>query len=90
MANPIQTKIAAGARILDVRTLEEFAEEHYPNAINIPVSELQSRLGELGPTSTPLVVYCLSGARSAMATRLLKGAGYADVLNAGGLSDMPG
>jgi len=36
------------------------------------------------------VLYCASGARSAMAARILKSMGFADVTNAGGLSDMPG
>jgi len=36
------------------------------------------------------VLYCASGARSAMGARILKSLGYADVTNAGGLSDMPG
>ncbi len=89
MANPIQSKIAAGARIIDVRTPEEFEEEHFPNAINIPVGELQGRLSEVGEPSTPVVLYCLSGSRSAYAARLLKSAGFTDVLNAGGIADMP-
>ena len=36
-----------------------------------------------------MVLYCASGARSGMAARVLKQAGYADVVNAGGLGDMP-
>jgi len=35
------------------------------------------------------VLYCASGGRSSMAARLLKQAGYAEVVNAGGLGDMP-
>jgi len=35
------------------------------------------------------VLYCASGARSGLAARQLKHAGFGDVLNAGGLSDMP-
>jgi rhodanese-related sulfurtransferase len=37
-----------------------------------------------------VVLYCASGGRSAMAARFLKQNGYADVVNAGGLGDMPG
>ncbi len=83
-------KLKAGARVVDVRSSDEFAEEHYPKAINIPVDQIQSRLGEFGPLNTSIVFYCASGARSAFAARILKSAGYTDVLNAGGLSDMPG
>jgi phage shock protein E len=83
-------KIKAGAKIVDVRTPDEFEEEHYPNAVNIPVDQVQRRLGEFGDKNRPIVVYCLSGSRSAFAARLLKMAGYKEVINAGGLSDMPG
>jgi phage shock protein E len=86
----LETKIKAGARIIDVRTAEEFNEEHYPNALNIPVDQIRQRLTEVGEKNAPIVVYCASGSRSAFAARLLKSAGYTDVINAGGLEDMPG
>lgn len=86
----LQEKINAGAKIVDVRTAEEFSEEHYPNAINIPVDQLLARIDEFGEKSTPLVLYCASGSRSAYATKILKTSGYTDVVNAGGLYDMPG
>jgi phage shock protein E len=86
----LETKIKAGAKIIDVRTAEEFNEEHYPNALNIPVDQIRQRLTEFGEKNTPIVVYCASGSRSAFAARMLKSAGYTDVINAGGLEDMPG
>lgn len=89
MADPILEMIKAGAKIVDVRSLEEFEDEHYPKAINIPVNELQKRMAELGAPTTPLVLYCASGSRSAFAARLLSMAGYKNVVNAGGLYDMP-
>ncbi len=82
-------KLKSGAKIVDVRTSEEFGEEHYPNAINIPVEQMQFRIEEFGEKSKPIIVYCASGARSAYAARMLKSAGYTDVINAGGLYDMP-
>lgn len=85
----LHEKIKAGARIIDVRTAEEFEEEHYPNAVNIPVDQVQTRLKEFGEKSTPIVVYCASGARSAYAAKVLKSAGFSNVTNAGGLDDMP-
>ena len=74
---------------MDVRSREEFEDEHYPNAINIPVNEIQKRIAELGDTGSALVLYCASGSRSAFAARLLSMAGYKKVVNAGGLYDMP-
>ncbi len=88
MANLVQEKIKSGAFILDVRTLEEYDEEHYPDSVCIPVNELPSRLTEI-PKDRSIIVYCASGARSAYAARILKASGYADVLNAGGLYDLP-
>ena len=87
--NIVKEKIQAGARVVDVRTEDEFADEAYPGAVNIPVGALQARLKELEPKEKPIVVYCASGARSAMAAQILKAAGWKDVVNAGGLSDMP-
>jgi phage shock protein E len=83
-------KLKAGATIVDVRSTEEFEEEHYPNAINIPVEQMQFRIDEFGEKGKSIVVYCASGARSAYAARILKSVGYSDVMNAGGLYDMPG
>jgi phage shock protein E len=88
-SDPVLEKIKAGASIIDVRTKDEFEDGHYPAARNIPVNELASRAAELGPKEGPVVLYCASGARSAMGAKILKAAGFADVLNAGGLEDMP-
>ena len=85
----LDTKIKAGAKIIDVRTTEEFTEDHYPSALNIPVDQLRQRLTEIGGKNTSIVLDCASGARSAVAARLLKSAGYTDVVKAGGLDDMP-
>ena len=82
-------KIKAGAKVVDVRTRDEFEEEHYPEAVNISVDQVQARLAEFGDKNAPVVVYCASGSRSAFAARILRMAGYKDVINAGGLSDMP-
>ncbi len=88
-ASIVRDKIKAGAKIIDVRTAGEFADGAYPMALNIPLGELPGKLEELGPKDKPIVLYCASGARSAQAARLLKQAGFADVVNAGGLADMP-
>lgn len=80
----VAAKIAAGATVLDVRSEAEFQGGAYRGAINIPLQQLSARLTRV-PRDRPVVVYCASGARSAMAVRLLKKAGYADVSNAGGL-----
>lgn len=83
-------KIKNGALVLDVRSVDEYEDDHYPDALNIPLDQLQGRMAELGNKDRAIVVYCLSGARSAYAARILKASGFADVLNAGGIDDMPG
>jgi phage shock protein E len=85
----VKDMIKAGAKIIDVRSPGEFADEAYPGAVNIPLAILPAKLDELGPKDRPIILYCASGARSAQAARLLKQAGYTDAVNAGGLDDMP-
>ena len=87
--NIIKDKIKAGALIVDVRTPDEFEDEAYPGAVNIPVGSLPNRMKELEPKTKSIVLYCASGARSAMAAQMLKASGWTDVVNAGGLYDMP-
>lgn len=73
---------------VDVRTPEEFAGEHVPGAINIPLDQVQKRLEEFKEMPKPIVAYCRSGARSGMATSILKQAGIPEVINGGALTDV--
>jgi ArsR family transcriptional regulator len=45
------------ATVLDVRPEDEFADGHLPNALNIPLSQLERRLAEL-PADREIVAYC--------------------------------
>jgi len=87
-SNVLLEKIKAGAKVVDVRSPDEFRDGGYPGAVNIPVQDLGRRMAEI-PKGQAVVLYCASGARSGMAARMLKQAGYAEVFNAGGLGDMP-
>ncbi len=71
--------------ILDVRTAGEYRGGHIPGSINIPVDEISSVSGKYADKSTPLYIYCLSGARSAGAARMLKNMGYEKVVDMGGI-----
>jgi rhodanese-related sulfurtransferase len=75
--------VAAGARLLDVRSPEEYAGGHLPGAVNIPVQQLDHRLAEVGPRDGELIVYCRSGHRSARATEILRQNGFTKVHNLG-------
>jgi len=79
---------AAAAIIIDVRTPEEFAAGHLQGAVNYNVEDgtLDRVLQSLDPSANYLV-YCRSGRRSALATSLLNGAGFARVTDLGALDD---
>lgn len=67
--------VAGGATLLDVRTPGEFASGHPTAAVNVPVDEVASRLGEID-RAHPVVVYCAAGVRSARAAEILRAQGY--------------
>ena len=75
--------VAAGARLLDVRSPEEYAGGHLPDAINVPVQELDRRLAEVGPRDGALILYCRSGHRSGRAAEILRRNGFTKVHNLG-------
>lgn len=71
--------------LLDVRTAGEFAGGKIKGAINIPLDQLSSRIGELEKyRDKPILVNCLSGARSRSACSLLIRSGFSDVTNLSG------
>lgn len=73
------------ATIVDVRDAAEFATGHLPNARNIPLADLDSRIGELDKLkSKSVVVVCQSGARASAAAGKLAKAGFTDVVNLDG------
>ncbi len=78
--------VAKGAKLLDVRTPGEFASGHIDGAVNIPVQDLNTRLGELDKAQAT-IVYCASGARSSSAMRTMKAAGFAQVYDLGAKSN---
>jgi phage shock protein E len=76
-----------GAQVIDVRTPEEFRRDHLPGAVNVPLHELEERIGKVAPDKNqPLLLHCLSGGRSGIAARKLRQLGYQQVFNLGGYS----
>ena len=57
--------------LIDVRGPDEYAEAHYPGALNIPVNQLEARISE-APTGEPVLLYCARGARAQRAYKILK------------------
>ena len=73
------------ATIVDVRDAKEFAEGHLPEAKNIPLADLDKRIGELDKfKSKSVVVVCKTGARASAAAAKLAKAGFTDVVNLDG------
>jgi len=64
-----------GAFLLDVRQPVELVVESVPGAVNIPLPELRSRLGEL-PKDREIAVICRSAQRAYYATRILLQNGF--------------
>ena len=72
--------IAAGYTVLDVREPDEYQEGAIEGAIHIPRGHLESQIeNRITDKSTPVVVYCAGGVRSAFAARTMQELGYESV-----------
>ncbi len=84
----LSARLDAGEEIylLDVRNPDEL-EEHgmIAGAVNIPMGELEARLGEI-PLDKTIVTYCMRGGRASRAAELLHGAGYEKPIEYGGIT----
>lgn len=76
--------------VLDVRESAEYAFNHIPNAISIPLGELDERVSELNQHDEIYVV-CRTGSRSDLASQKLAEKGFTKVYNVvPGMSDWLG
>ena len=76
--------------LIDVRTPAEYREGHIPGVANIPLDELEKRLGEI-PKDKKVVLICRTGNRSAHGTKFLRSKGFDNVFNStGGMSTWKG
>jgi len=78
--------VDTGALLLDVRTPAEFEAGHLPGAINLPLPKLTANPAAVGDPQRPVVVYCASGTRSAVASTVLRRVGFAQVADLGSMS----
>lgn len=75
--------------LIDVRSAEEFAEGALPGAIRIGHEDIAAQIASVAPDKDrPLVLYCRSGRRSALAQQSLEEMGYRQVINAGAYDDL--
>ncbi|WP_121614296.1 sulfurtransferase TusA family protein [Mesobacillus foraminis] len=76
----LENKLNDSIIVLDVREEAEYAFSHIPNAINIPMGELDTRLNELNKEDDIFVV-CRTGSRSDLAAQKLAQNGFSKVTN---------
>jgi rhodanese-related sulfurtransferase len=79
-----------GALLLDVRSKEEFDQEHIPGSKNLPLPQLDKISTFIDNENIPVFVYCHSGVRSRQASVLLSYMGYTNVNDIGGIADYTG
>ena len=70
--------------IIDVRRFSEYKQRKIPKAINIPVEELEWEIEDLKENiDRPILVYCKSGNKSAVACEMLVEEGFNNLYNLG-------
>ena len=84
-----KSKVEDGAILIDVRTLDEYNNNHIDKAVLLPVDEISlesiSKITE--DKKTDLIVYCASGNRSARAVEILNKLGYTNVYDLGSINN---
>jgi len=70
--------------VVDVRTPREFEKGHVPDAVNVPLADLPTRLPAVDADlaalkSEPVFIHCNAEARAAKGARTLRDAGFTDV-----------
>ena len=75
---------------LDVRSKQEYKENHINYSINIPLYQLEQNVESiLKDKSKIIIVYCQSGKRSKKAVKILKNLSYSNIYNLkGGIEEI--
>ncbi len=77
--------------ILDVRTEEEYMDEHIAGAVNLPNETIGKEPPALLPDKDQVIlVYCRSGNRSKQAAKKLAALGYTNIKEFGGINTWTG
>ncbi|WP_108126454.1 rhodanese-like domain-containing protein [Saccharospirillum mangrovi] len=65
------------AKVVDLRTKDEFRKGHLPGAINIPSRDFANRMSELSAyKETPIILVCKTGTSAGASGALLNKAGF--------------
>lgn len=84
----VQSDVSSGAKFYDVRTPEEYTAGHFASAENLPLGDIQAGTLPDVPKDTKIYLQCQSGNRSGQATKILEDAGYTNVTDLGGITDV--
>ena len=77
-------QLAAGAKLVDVRTVEEYQAKHLTNAVNIPVDTIKTGITNCTLNKgQAILLHCRTGRRSGIAENELRSIGYTNVFNIG-------
>jgi hydroxyacylglutathione hydrolase len=72
--------------VIDIRTPGEWGAGHLGGSVNVPLSQLRERIGEV-PRDRRIAVHCAGGYRSSIAASLLRREGFTDLIElAGGIT----
>ena len=86
-ADEVKAKLDRGEKFLlvDVREESEFAKDHLPGAIHMGKGVIERDVEQKVPDpSTPMILYCGGGFRSALAADNLQKMGYTNVISMDG------
>jgi phage shock protein E len=72
----------SNGQLVDVRTPMEYAQGCLPEAVNVPLQSIQTAADVLDK-QRPVILYCVSGARTRMAKSYLESMGFEDVHDLG-------
>lgn len=81
---------AGGVIVVDVREQHEYDEKHIEGALLLPVGKIATDAPALLPDKdATILIYCNSGNRTITASDTLRGMGYTDVRDFGGIINWP-
>lgn len=84
-------KVAGGPVLIDVRSTEEYDDDHLDDSVHIPHEEIADRIASVvDDKDREIIVFCAAGARAEKAKTALESLGYTNVRNAGGIDDVRG
>ena len=72
-------------KIIDVRSKNEYRENHLTGSVNIPLSDIKQKIEKIVPNKDrKILLYCQSGLRSKKAIRILEKLVYNNLYNLNG------